>query len=490
MSATATGATRRLDAMRPLDALFLHVEDGISHMHIGSCAVFEGPAPSMAEVLALVEAKLPLLARYRQRVRNVPLQLGHPVWVDDAAFDLGYHVRHTSLPPHGDPADLANLMGRLMSHELDRNRPLWEAWFVEGLPDHRWAIISKVHHCMVDGVAGTDMMRALLDADPGVERPDATTWHPQPAPSNLRLVLDACVGMAVTPGRQLLSWRPLDAARGDARTSTGALMAGLRSLGGELISPTKRVSLEGLIGPQRRWAVGRSSLADIKDIRASAGATVNDVVLAAITGAFRDVLMARHEEVDGVVLRTLVPVSVRSVDDHTANNQVSMCIAELPVGISDPVERLTAIRDEMLRLKSSHQAVAASAVIAAADLVPPALWALGARAVMTVLRRLPQSSVHTVTTNIPGPRQPLYALGREMVEYLPFVPVTEGTRMGVAILTYNGRIAFGVTGDYDTSPDVQLMADRIEQNIVLMRRATTARTQPRKTRKAQKARKP
>lgn len=462
-----------MDRMSPLDALFLHTEDGVTHMHIGSCAIFAGPCPTMPEITSLIQSKLPLLGRYRQRVHFVPLNLGHPVWVDDADFDLADHVRHTALPPPGGDDELEQLIGRVMSHELDRGRPLWEAWVVEGLPGGRWALISKVHHCMVDGIAGTDMLASLLDSDADAASPPVLPWQPAGVPSATGLVIDACVEMISKPARRLLTW---SAAGLDARRvgrDVGALVAGLRSLGTELLRPATHVSVKGLIGANRRWAVGRCDLSEVSAIRHAVGGSVNDVVLAAITGAFRDLLIARDEPVAGVVLRSLVPVSVRATHDHTANNQVSLLLAELPVGIADPVERLEAIREHMAALKSGHQATAAGAIVAAADFLPAPMLASGAHALMTLLRRVPQGAVHTVTTNVPGPQQPLYALGREMLEYLPYVPISEGVRIGVAIVSYNGHIAFGVTGDYDTAPDVQLMSRRIEEQMTLLRERVT-----------------
>jgi diacylglycerol O-acyltransferase / wax synthase len=458
--------------LSPLDALFLHTEDGISHMHIGSCGIFEGPAPTICEISELLQAKLHLLEHYRHRIRFVPMNLGHPVWVDDNEFDIAYHLRHTALPAPGGEAELENLMGRLMSQELDRRRPLWEAWVVEGLSGGRWALISKVHHCMVDGIAGTDMMAALLDTTRDADSPVPAPWVPVLEPSGLRLAVGAIAEMAMKPGRRLLAFRAKGFSPSGARRHVGQLVAGFRSLSNEIVQPMKSVSVEGLIGPNRRWAAGRCSLADVKEIRATGGGSVNDVVLAAITGAFRAVLLARGEQVDGVVLRTLVPVSIRAEGDHSANNQVSLLVAELPVGISDPIERLQAIHDQMVALKASHQAVAAGAIVAAAEFMPPPVFAFGAHALMGVLRRVPQAVVHTVTTNVPGPRQPLYALGREMLEYLPFVPLSEGVRIGIAIMSYNGHVAFGVTGDYDTAPDVHEMSRHIESEVALLRRAT------------------
>jgi diacylglycerol O-acyltransferase len=447
-----------MDRLSPLDSLFLHVEDGVTHMHIASCAIFERPPPPYEEFVDLVAAKLHLLPRYRQKVRFVPGQVGRPVWVDDPHFNLAYHVRHSALPPPGGEAELNNLMARLMAVELDRHRPLWEVWMIEGLTGGRWALISKVHHCMVDGISGTDLMVQLLDATPKPgRRPPAPAWSPAPEPTGAALVIDAAVDLLRTPAEQARAARAL--LRGPRSAVEGAL-----SLGREL-RPAADLSIEGSIGPHRRWAVARSSLKDVKAIRSALGGTVNDVVLAVITGAFRDLLVERGDPVDDAVLRSLVPVSVRAADDRTPNNQVAAMIAELPVGIADPVDRLVAIREQMAALKASHQAEASGAINVLAGFTPPMLYALGLRSATVALRRLPQRSVNTVTTNVPGPPSALYALGREMVEYLPFVPLSQGVRIGVAILSYNGQLAFGVTGDYDTVPEVGWFCRRIEAGI-------------------------
>ena len=459
------------DRLSPLDATFLHVEDGIGHMHIASCAVLEGPAPPYEELVALVESKLPQIPRYRQRVRFVPGGLGRPVWVDDPYFRLDYHVRHTALPPPGSVQDLRNLMGRLMSQELDRNRPLWETWIVEGLDDGTWAMIGKVHHCMVDGVSGTDLMAVLLDDDPHAERPDIEDWSPAPEPSDADLLRQALTDTLTTPA-ELVRWgRSLTRQPRRVAGDLGEMMQGARSLSGRL-TPNVELSIEGSIGPHRRWAWARSSLDDIKQVRAGLGGTVNDVVLAAITSGFRDLLLSRGDEVAAdTVVRTLVPVSVRSSDDHTPNNQVSGMIAELPVGLDDPAARLAAIREQMTDLKESHQAEAGKAITEIANVTPPALLALSLRASAAMLRRAPQRSVNTVTTNVPGPRVPLYACGRELLEYFPFVPLSHGVRTGVAILSYNRKVAFGVTGDWDTVPDIDVLTEGIEAGMKDLREA-------------------
>lgn len=458
-----------IESMGALDALFLHVEDGISHMHIGSCSVFAGPTPSIDELTRLIAGKLELIPRYRQKVRFVPGGLGHPVWVDDPDFDLDDHIRHTVLSPPGTTQDLEHLMGRLMSHELDRRRPLWEAWLVDGLPDGRWALISKVHHCMVDGVSGTDLMGVLLDREESPAPRAVAPWEPGPEPSDWEVLVHALSHDGARTARGLVS-RSRDALHPSAAWKRlKDVGTGLRSFGSAL-SPTKAVSLEGAIGPRRRWAAGRCSLADVKVVRASFGGSVNDVVLAAIAGAFRSVLIQRGEPVEGVVLHSLVPVSIRDEDDHERNNQVSLIIADLPIGIDDPVDRLTAIHAQMAALKSSHEVSAGEAVIEIAGFLPPVLFSLAARAASSVLRRVPQRTINTVTTNVPGPQFPLYALGCEMVEYLPYVPLGEGVRVGVAILSYNGQLAFGITGDYDTAADVGFMAEQIEAEVTRLRK--------------------
>jgi len=449
-----------MDRMSPLDATFLHIEDGVNHMHIASCAIFEGPAPAYGALVELFHGKLPLVPRYRQKVRFVPGGIGRPVWVDDPHFRLDYHIRHTALPPPGSRGDLSNLMGRLMSQELDRHRPLWETWMVEGLADGTWALISKVHHCMVDGVSGTDLMTVLLDTSPDGSPPVDDHWRPTAEPSDATLVRDAFFDTLASPEELVRRGRSLFRTPKRIATEAVEVFAGARSLGRQL-RPNVLLAIEGTIGPHRRWLSVQTTIDEVKQIRAAHGGTVNDVVLAAITSGLRDLLLARGEQLDGVVVRSLVPVSVRSNGDHSLDNQVSALIAELPVGIADPVERLHAVRAQMMALKASHQADAGKLLFDLADYAPPALLSVGLRTAVTVMRRLPQRSVNTVTTNVPGPQVPLYACGREMLEYLPFVPLAQGVRTGVAILSYHRRIAFGVTGDWDTVPDLHLLADGI-----------------------------
>lgn len=453
-----------MDRMSPLDATFLHIEDGICHMHIASCAIFAGPPPAYDDVVALFRSKIPLVPRYRQKVRFVPGALGRPVWVDDPHFKIDYHLRHTALPPPGDEEALRNLMGRLMSQQLDRNRPLWEAWVVEGLADGTWALISKVHHCMVDGISGNDIMTVIMDISPEGSPPAEDHWEPAPEPSDAELVKEALAEALANPAEM---WRwARSAMRAPRRVleEVGAAVQGATAMGRRL-APNAPLSIEGTIGPHRRWAWARTSLADIKAVRTALGGTVNDVVLATVTKGFRDLLLQRGDPIDETtVLRSLVPVSVRG-NDRTYNNQVSGMIAELPVGIDDPVRRLHSIREQMAGLKDSHQAVAGNVLAELAGFAPPMLLSVGLRTAWGVMRRMPQRSVNTVTTNVPGPQFPLYCCGHELIDYFPFVPVSQGMRIGVAIMSYNGKVGFGVTADWDSVPDIEVLTKGIEDGM-------------------------
>jgi WS/DGAT/MGAT family acyltransferase len=447
--------------MSPLDASFLHVEDAVSHMHIGSVALFEGPPPSHADVLAAIESKLPLVPRYRQKVRFVPFALARPVWVDDPHFNLSYHVRRTAMPSPGGDEELRRLVGRVMSQKLDRHKPLWETWVAEGLSEGRWALLSKIHHCMVDGVSGTDLMAVLLDSERDAPRAEPEPWVPEREPSTAQIVTSALGARATSPyeaGRS--AWA---AVRGPRRAARGALdLARATSSLRNLLTPASGSSLNGPIGPHRRWAWARSRLSEVKAIRTEHGGTVNDVVLAVITRGFRDLLTRRGENLEGRVVRTMVPVSVRSESERgTYNNKVSAMFADLPVGIADPVERLHAIRAQMEDLKESHQALAGSTLTSLGGFAPAMLLALGGR----LATRTPQRAVNTVTTNVPGPQHPMYLEGCRMLEYFPFVPLAGHVRIGVAIVSYDGGLSFGVTGDYETADDIGVLCDGIEAGI-------------------------
>jgi len=461
------------DRLSPLDASFLHVEDDVSHMHIGSVAVFEGPQPPFADLVDMVESKLDLVPRYRQRVRFVPLELGRPVWVDDEHFNLEYHLRHTALPKPGGETELRRLVGRVMSQQLDRARPLWEIWVVEGLEDGRWAMVAKTHHALVDGVSGTDLLAVIMDQSANAERPARLReWTPQPAPSSLQLMADSLENVVRSPYEQMRALRAQTRMVRRVLAYAMEVVGGLVALGG-LVRPTPVSSLNGPLGPHRRYAWASTSVEDIKRVRKAFGGTFNDVVLASITNGFRELLLSRDEDVERVV-RTLVPVSVRprdasgkAIGDGTFENRVSAMFAELPVDVEDPVLRLELISEQMKDLKESRQAVAGEALTSMSGFAPPMLLALG----MRLATRAAQRNVNTVTTNVPGPQFPLYAAGRRMLRAFPYVPLAGQVRLGVAIFSYDGEVNFGITGDYDTTEDIDVLAGGIEDGMTQMLKA-------------------
>lgn len=454
------------DRMSPLDASFLHIEDGVSHMHIGSIGIFEGPSPGYEPVLSMVRGKLPLVPRYRQVVRRVPFDLGRPVWSDDPHFHLEYHVRHTALPEPGGEPELRRLVGRLMSQQLDRSKPLWELWMVEGLEEGRWALISKTHHCMVDGVSGTDLLAVIMDLSPEPGPPMADDWTPHQAPSRQELAVDAVRDMIRSPYEQIRAVRAATRGPRQALAHLGEVVQGVRSLS-SIATSTPPSVLNGPIGPHRRYVWASTSVDDIKRVRKGVGGTFNDVVLTAITRGFRDLLLEEGETVDRVV-RTLVPVSVRgrdqsgkAVGDGTYENKVSAMFAELPVGLEDPAERLAAISAQMDGLKESYQAVAGEALTSLSGFAPPVLLAAGLR----VASRAAQRNINTVTTNVPGPQLPLYSAGRRMIKVYPYVPLAAQLRFGVAIFSYDGQVNFGITGDYDAATSIEVLARGIESGM-------------------------
>ncbi len=451
------------------DAAFLHLEDAVSHFHIGAVAILEGPPPPYDALVERVRANLPQVPRYRQKVQFVPFALGRPVWVDDPHFNLGYHVRRAALPEPGGE-ELRVLIGRIMSQQLDRHKPLWEMWMIEGLSERRWVLITKLHHSMVDGVSGAELLRAILDEEREPELAAPAAWSPERQPPGTELAIRALAHRASSPLEGLRS--VLDSPRRAAERAIGTV-EGLATLSG-LLQPPRASSLNGPIGPHRRWDWARSRLSDVKQIRNALGGTVNDVVLAAIAGGFRDLLASRGERTDRVV-RSLVPVSVRAADEQGEyNNRVSAIFADLPVGIEDPVKRLVAVTAQMEHLKRSQEAVAGDVLVGLSGFAPAMLLSLALRAAT----RVPQRSVNTVTTNVPGPQRPLYAAGRRMLECFPYVPLAGHVRVGVAIFSYDGALGFGVTGDYDRAPDIAVLCRGIEHSMADLLTAAEARETP------------
>ena len=450
-----------MERMSTLDAGFFFVEHENVPMHIGSVAVFEGPAPAYEDLIELIAAKLPLVPRYRQVVRTAPMQIFRPVWADDEHFEIGYHVRHVAVPSPGGAGQLRKLAAQIFAQRLDRARPLWEAWLLEGLKGGRWAVLSKVHHCVVDGIGGNDLMTAIFDLDRDAERPAPAAWEPEPEPSLLDLVAAGVRDTVAGPFRQLAGLSRLLGQPMPARDEVLDFGRGLTASAGRLAVPSA-ASLNGSIGPHRRWAWARASLSEVKEIRSALGGTVNDVVLAAITRGFRDLLEARGELTDGLVVRSLVPVSTRNQDEQgVTSNRVSAVLVNLPVGEPDPLQRLALLRDQMDDLKRTSQAVGAEILTGMLGFAAPTLLALGSRAAFS----LPQPLVQTVTTNVPGPRFPLFLLGRRMMRIYPYVPIGDRLRISVAVFSYLDRFSFGITADYDAVPDLGVLTRGISRGL-------------------------
>jgi diacylglycerol O-acyltransferase / wax synthase len=453
-----------MDRLNPLDALFVDAEDEDPHtsMAIASIAVFEGPCPSHTEVLDFLAGRLPLVPRLRQKLRTVPLRLGRPVWVDDPGFDLCYHLRRATLPAPGGDQQLAELAAGVMSRRLDRGHPLWEYWVAEGLAQGHWALISKMHHCMVDGVSAAGLYRVLFDPSPGPTPPTADDWAAGPEPSALQLAARAAVDVVLLPIRAafVLSGAVASDPGGAVRQAAGTVRAFAKLA--PALWPATASSLSGHIGQQRRYTWARASLDDVREIERELGGTVNDIVLAAISGGFRALLLARGELPQRHMVRSLVPVSVRTPGEQTMReNRVSAVLADLPVHLADPAQQLAAVQTELQALKTAHEANAGEALLALGRYTPFPFLSWSARLVLG----LPQREIVTVTTNVPGPRQPLYAMGRRLVEILPYVPIATTVRTGVSIVTYCGNVTFGITGDFAASPDLDVLAHGIEDGI-------------------------
>lgn len=443
-----------MERMGGMDAGFYFAENDKTPLQIASVGIFEGPPPSYGDLIRLVLSKLPQVPRYRQRARTVPFNLARPVWTDDQHFQILYHVRRTAVPAPGGPEELRNLGGRILAQRLDFSRPLWESWLVEGLADGRWALISKVHHCMVDGVGGSDLIALLLDHTPGYRPTEPEPWTPQPEPSALSLALDGVRENVSESMRQVLKM-PGRARRLGSREVTD-FAGGLPAYAGHL-THAGPPSLNGPTSPHRRWWWERADLDEAKRIRRVFGVKVNDVILASITAGFRDLLDARGVLRPDSMVRAMVPVSIRSPDERgLLTNRVSAVLVNLPCGEEDPVHRLHLVGEQMDFLKKTHQEMGPDAVVRALALAPTLLAALAHTAL-----QLRQPVIHTVATNVPGPPIPLYLMGRKLVEMYPYIPIATGLRVSVGSISYLGELFFGLTGDFDAMPDLEVLGKGI-----------------------------
>ena len=454
-----------LDRLTSTDAAFLHQEGHASHMHIGGMLIFDGPAPDFDEFSDHIRGRLHLVPRYRQKLVTPALQTGRPLWVDDPDFNLNYHVRHTALPEPGTEEQLLLLAARIASQRLDRSKPLWENWLVEGLEGDRFAVISKTHHALVDGISGVDLATVIFDLDrtPAPPAKDLERWTPHPEPSQPELLLAGARGMvkvtaSMTARAIAAATRPttsLNLVR-DAAEGLGELVwAGL--------NPAPETPLNVTIGPHRRFAVVRQQLAEYKEVKDALGGTVNDVVLTIVSGALAGWLRARGVRTQGLEMRALVPVSVRTHDQRGAlGNQLTVMRGPLPVYIDDPVARLRYVCAAMDGLKESKQAVGAATLVAVNNLAPPTILAQASR--LNFSTRL----FNLLVTNVPGPQVPLYLLGRELKDLFPIAFLPENHALAIAIMSYNGNLDYGLLGDYDAMPDIDVVAEGIEQSLAAL----------------------
>src|SRR5215208_7122470 len=460
------------DRLTAVDAAFLAQEHPNSHMHVGAVAIFEGPPPDYRDILNHIRGRLHLVPRYRQKLAFPPLETGRPIWIDDPNFNIEYHVRHTALPSPGSEDQLRALAARVHSQRLDRSKPLWETWLVEGLEGNRFALISKTHHAVVDGISGVDLATVLFDAQP-VPPPlphEGEPWRPQPEPSALDLAARGIRGMVRTPFE--LAGRAAAAAThpNESLGATRVALEGLGEVAWQTLNPAPETPLNVEIGPHRRVAWLREELDDFKLVKNAFGGTVNDVVLTVVSGGLQKWLRSRGTRTEGLELRALVPVSIRTDDQrHQLGNRLAAMRGPLPVYVEDPVARLKVVRTAMDGLKESKQAVGAEVLAGVQNFTPPTLMAQASR--LNFSTRL----FNLLVTNVPGPQFPLYVLGRELQDLFPVAFLPRNHALAVAIMSYNGSMDFGLLGDYDAMHDLEDFGAMVDDSLTELKVAAKQR---------------
>ncbi|HEY1356774.1 MAG TPA: wax ester/triacylglycerol synthase family O-acyltransferase [Thermoleophilaceae bacterium] len=452
-----------MDRLSSIDASFLAQEREGSHMHIGGVMIFEGPAPSGNDLQDHIASRLHLVPRYRQKLAFPRFEMGRPLWIDDPRFNIDYHVRQTALPAPGTLEQLRLLAARIFSQRLDRSKPLWEIWLVEGLEDGRFALINKTHHCLVDGVSGVDLTAVLFDLDrePAEKPAPAEEWVPGPEPTDAEIVAEGVRDLVKAP-------LGLAGAAADVVQHPGATLErgrevaeGLGEVAWGIVNSPPRTPLNVNIGPHRRIRWLSAPLDELKAVKNGLGGTVNDAFLALVTGALRRWLLGRGLRAEGVELRGCVPVSVRSPDDDgRLGNQITMMTCPLPVYADEPEERFEIVSEAMRGLKHSKQALGAEVIAGLQDFAPPTVFAQASR--LNFSTRL----YNLLVTNVPGPQFPLYLLGSELLELVPVPFLAPEKALAIAIMSYNGKVDIGLMGDYDAMPDLDdfagYLADELE----------------------------
>ncbi|MFN8559912.1 MAG: wax ester/triacylglycerol synthase family O-acyltransferase [Dehalococcoidia bacterium] len=471
------------------DASFIGLEDSRCHMHVGGVMLFDARPLQTDEggldierIQRAIASRLHLVPRFRQRLSYLPYER-LPIWVDDDRFRLAYHVRHSALPKPGDARTLKRLVGRIMSQQLDRTRPLWEMWFVEGLEHHQFALISKTHHCMIDGVSGADLISVIMEPFPSADPGEPLPWIPRPHPSDARLVFDEA--------RRRLS-QPLDVLRAaqqairhpeEALGKVEETVAALAEAFSPSLNPASQLPINGEVGPSRRFDWTDMRVADLKAVKNVLGGTLNDVVLATVAGALRRFCLQRAVDPDALNVRALVPVSVRAPEEQGAlGNRITEIIAPLPIQVDDPVGRLEAVRITMSGLKESKQALGGEVMTAIAE------WTVPNVLVQAVKLGLRSRPYNLTVTNVPGPQIPLYFLGCEMQTTYPVVPLFENVALVVGLFSYNGGLFWGFTADWETVPDLHDFVAAIEESFAELQRAAAPakKASRRRPRKAQR----
>jgi WS/DGAT/MGAT family acyltransferase len=444
------------DRLSFLDHSFLRLETQTQPMHVAGVGIYEAGSLRKPDggidadrIRDYIEARLHFIPRYRQVIALTPIEHG-PVWVDDPHFNIHYHVRHAALPRPGDERQLKRLSGRVMAQQLDRGKPLWEIWIIEGLDEgDRFAMLAKVHHAMVDGVSSVDLLSVLLTPEPEEQFERAGRWIARPAPSALQLLGAEATRRLKAPFEAVLDVRKAIARVEDPRSDLQAVARATASSLSGMIKPVSATPLNQPIGPHRRFDWTSMSVADVKGVKNALGGSLNDVVLATVNGAVRRFFESRRVSVETLDFRVMAPVSVRAPGERgTLGNKVSAWMVDMPLVERDPRRALSRIREQTERLKSSKDAMGAEVLTRVASWTPSTLLSIGAR-MMT--RAFP---FNLVVTNVPGPQQPLYLLGSRMLVNYGLVPLTDYLGLGIVIFSYDGKLSWGLNADWDLVPDL------------------------------------
>jgi diacylglycerol O-acyltransferase / wax synthase len=458
-----------MQRLGPQDASFIYLETPAVHQHVGGVAVLDASTRpegklSHGDLLAVISSRIHLAPRFRQKVLFPPLALARPVWVDDPNFDLSFHVRRAALPRPQGRRELIEYVQRVFSRPLDRTKPLWEAYIIEEMENDLSAVITKVHHAMVDGLAAIDIASTMFDFTPEAQILTPPPWEPEPEPSRGELLLEAIREQVANPVRTAidLGQRTLQAPSRVLRQVTDVVEGLLDVVGGGVLAPPSPLNRK--VGPNRRFGMTEAPVQTFKDIKNALGGTVNDVILTTVAGALHRLFRSRREPTRDRVLRAMVPVSVRA-ESEAGGNRVSSIFVDLPIGPIGAKKRLALIREETKHLKESHYAVGAEFIMNVGMWAPPTIHAMAAR--LAARSRV----INLVVSNVPGPQIPMYIGGAKLLAQYPFMPIAESMGLSIAVTSLAGTMAFGVTTDWDTLPDIDLLVEGIDESLAELRKA-------------------